>query len=143
VLREYALHTTTWRPWRRLQSAPPAPSCGTVGRLRQHSSSTILALDARVSAGFIAALFLIAQVCDGLFTYAAVQRFGTIAEGNPLLVTWMALVGPTPALLGAKIVASACGLVLYFCGIHRVLLALTVFYGVAAVGPWLAIFMRI
>ena len=94
-------------------------------------------------AGVIAVLFLIAQVADGLLTYAAVQRFGIVAEGNPILVDWMALVGPTPALLGAKLLASGCGLILYFCGIHRVLLALTVLYGVAAVGPWVAIFAHL
>ena len=88
----------------------------------------------------VAIVFLLVQVCDGVLTYSAVQSFGLAAEGNPLLATWMALVGPATALVGAKVMASVCGLVLYCCGIHRVLLALTLFYGVAAVGPWLAIF---
>jgi hypothetical protein len=88
-------------------------------------------------------LFLVAQVCDGLLTYAAVDLFGIAAEGNPLLVTWMGLVGPEPALLGAKLLASGCGILLYLVGTHRVLLGLTVFYGAAAVGPWLAIYHQL
>ena len=85
-------------------------------------------------------LFVVAQVCDGVLTYVAVQRFGLVAEANPLLVTWMALIGPAPALAGAKILAACCGVVLYVCGVHRILLALTILYTVAAVGPWLAFF---
>ena len=84
-------------------------------------------------------IFLIAQACDGLFTYAAVQAYGLMAEGNLLLETWMALVGAGPAIVGAKVVAASCGVLLYWLGIHRVLLGLTVFYGVAAIGPWLVV----
>jgi hypothetical protein len=96
-----------------------------------------------VSAGFIATLFVIAQVADGVLTYAAVQHFGVAAEANPLLVSWMLLIGPAPALAGAKLLAGACGFVLYVCGVHRVLLALTILYSIVAVGPWLAIFTRL
>ena len=91
----------------------------------------------------IVVLFLIAQVCDGVLTYAALQLFGPQAEGNPLLLTWIALVGPESALLGAKVLASGCGILLYLVGTHRVLFGLTLLYGVAAVGPWLAIFHRV
>jgi hypothetical protein len=91
----------------------------------------------------VVALFLIAQVCDGVLTYAALQHFGPDAEGNPLLVTWIALIGPESALLGAKLLASGCGILLYVVGTYRVLLGLTVLYGAAAVGPWLAIFHRL
>ena len=45
-----------------------------------------------------------------------------------------------PALLGAKLMAAGCGVVLYLTGVHRILAGLTAFYGVAAIGPWLAIF---
>ena len=93
-----------------------------------------------MSPRLVIVLFVLAQVCDGLLTYAAVQLFGVEAEGNPLLVTWMALIGSEPALIGAKLLATGCGIFLYMLGIHRVLLALTVFYGAAAVGPWVAIF---
>jgi hypothetical protein len=88
-------------------------------------------------------LFLLAQACDGLFTYAAVRAFGVVAEGNMLLATWMALVGAGPALIGAKSLAGACGVFLYGVGKRQVLLALTVVYGVAAIGPWLVIYRQL
>ena len=58
-------------------------------------------------------LFLTAQGFDGLFTYTAVHAYGLNAEGNFLIATWMALVGPAAALFGAKTVAAACGILLY------------------------------
>jgi uncharacterized protein DUF5658 len=85
------------------------------------------------------ALFLIAQLLDGVMTYAGIQHFGLWAEGNPLLSTWMTLVGPQPAIVGAKLMASACGMVLYWYGMRNVLWALTLLYAGAAVGPWFAI----
>jgi hypothetical protein len=71
--------------------------------------------------------FLLAQACDGILTYLAVRSDGIAAEGNMLLSTWMVLVGPAPTLLYAR-------------GVHRILAALTIFYAVSAVGPWLLIF---
>lgn len=88
------------------------------------------------------ALFLILQASDGLITYGAVSIFGAGAEGNPLLQTWMHLAGPGPALLGAKLLACACGAVLYTRGIMKTLAALTGFYMLAAVGPWLHVLSR-
>lgn len=88
-------------------------------------------------------LFLIAQLCDGLFTYVAVSAFGLAAEGNLLLATWMGLVGPAPALLGAKMLAVGCGILLYIKGVHRTLALLTIFYAVGAVGPWLLVLSRL
>jgi len=84
-------------------------------------------------------LFLLAQVCDGLFTYAAVSAFGTEAEGNVLLATWIALIGPAPALVGAKLLAAGCGILLYVKGVHKTLALLTAFYAVGAVGPWVLV----
>jgi hypothetical protein len=84
-------------------------------------------------------LFLVAQVCDGLLTYAGIRHFGAAIEANPLIVSWMALLGPEPALVGAKVFASGCGIALYLVGTYRVLFGLTVFYGVAAIAPWLAV----
>lgn len=81
-------------------------------------------------------LFLAAQACDGLFTYVAVQTYGLMAEGNLLLATWMALVGPGPAIVGAKVLAGGCGVILYCLHIRRVLLGLTLFYALVAVLPW-------
>lgn len=82
-------------------------------------------------------MFLIAQVCDGIFTYAGIHAYGLAAEGNLLLSTWMGLVGPGPAIVGAKLLAGGLGVLLYCLGVSRVLLALTLLYGMVAVGPWL------
>lgn len=87
----------------------------------------------------ILSMFLIAQACDGVFTYTAVEAYGPVAEGNLLIATWIALVGPAPAIVGAKLLAGGCGVFLYCLGIRRVLLGLTLFYGLAAIAPWLIV----
>jgi hypothetical protein len=87
-------------------------------------------------------LFLTAQGYDALFTYTAVQAYGVAAEGNVLIATWMVLVGPLTALVGAKTLACACGVLLYIRGLHRTLSLLTLFYGVGAIGPWMIVFSR-
>lgn len=88
-------------------------------------------------------IFIVLQAADGLLTYAAVERFGTAAEGNPILVTWMLLTGSEAALLGAKALACVCGGVLYVAGVHHVLAGLSALYLFAAVVPWLRIFATI
>ncbi|HMF59154.1 MAG TPA: hypothetical protein VK595_02210 [Vicinamibacterales bacterium] len=85
----------------------------------------------------VLAVFIVLQIADGLITFQAVALFGLAAEGNPLLATWMMLVGAGPALLGAKFVACACAAFLHRCGYHRVLAGLATVYVVLAVGPWL------
>ena len=85
-------------------------------------------------------LFLVAQGWDGILTYVAVGVYGLEAEGNLLLATWMGLVGPAPALLGAKLGAAACGILLYVLGVHRALAGLTLLYAVAAIVPWLLVY---
>ena len=93
-------------------------------------------------ARLILLVFVVLQAADGLITYGAVTIFGTAAEGNPLLETWMHIAGPGPALFGAKLLACACGVVLYSLGIRRTLAALTAFYVFAGIGPWLHILSR-
>ena len=83
------------------------------------------------------AVFFVFQLADGLITYTVVGLFGLHAEANPLVATWMAVAGIGPALLGAKLLACGCGLVLYHYRTHRVLAGLTGVYLVGAVGPWL------
>jgi hypothetical protein len=84
-------------------------------------------------------VFIVLQAADGLLTYAAVERFGVAAEGNPILATWMMLTGYEAALLGAKTLACLCGGVLYVAGVYHVLAGLSVLYLFAAVVPWLQI----
>jgi hypothetical protein len=88
----------------------------------------------------VLALFLLTQACDGAFTYTAVRAYGIAAEGNMVLATWMALVGPFPTLFVAKLVAAGGGVLLYSRGIHRTLALLTLLYLVGAIGPWLMVF---
>lgn len=85
-------------------------------------------------------LFLLAQLCDGIFTYAAVSAVGLAAEGNVLLATWMGIAGPGPTLVAAKVLAALAGLLVYARGMHGVLAGLTAFYAAAAVGPWVFVF---
>jgi hypothetical protein len=85
-------------------------------------------------------IFIVLQAADGVLTYVAVERFGTAAEGNPLLATWMMLTGAAPALVGAKAMACLCGGLLYLAGVHHVLAGLSMLYLFAAVIPWLRIF---
>jgi hypothetical protein len=87
-------------------------------------------------------VFIALQAADGLLTYAAVERFGTGAEGNPILATWIMLTGSGTALIGAKTLACMCGAVLYVAGVHHVLAGLSALYLFAAVVPWLRIFAQ-
>lgn len=89
------------------------------------------------------ALFIVLQAADGLLTYAAVERFGMGAEGNPILATWMVITGSEAALVGAKMLACFCGAVLYVAGVYHVLAGLSVLYLFAAVVPWLRILTSI
>lgn len=89
------------------------------------------------SARIIFAVFVIFQVADGLITYSAVSLFGSEAEGNPLIATWIDLAGPEAAIAGAKLLACGCGALLYALGVRRTLAALTGMYLFVAVGPWL------
>jgi Domain of unknown function (DUF5658) len=84
-------------------------------------------------------IFIALQVADGLLTYGAISVFGIGAEGNPLIQTWIHLIGTGPTLVGAKLLACACGAVLYALEIRKTLAALTGLYLFAAVGPWLHI----
>lgn len=85
------------------------------------------------------AVFVVLQVADGLITYGAISIFGSGAEGNPLLKTWIHVAGAGPALFGAKLLACGCGAILYTLGTSRALAGLTVLYVLAAIGPWLHI----
>ena len=89
------------------------------------------------------AIFVVLQMVDGVLTYAAVDRFGAAAEGNPIIATWIMITGAAPALLGAKLLACACGGVLYAAGVHRVLAGLTALYLFGAVVPWLRIYSQL
>jgi hypothetical protein len=94
----------------------------------------------RLTPRLILLVFLVLQIFDGILTYTAVAWLGVVGEGNVLLAAAMQFAGAGPALLAAKAVASACGVLLYARGFYAVLGALTGLYLLAAITPWLMIF---
>jgi hypothetical protein len=85
----------------------------------------------------VLAVFVTAQVLDGLLTGWGVLRFGTNVELNPLLTTAIHTFGLAPALVGAKAVATTCGVILYATACHRPLAITAGLYVGVAVVPWL------
>ena len=83
--------------------------------------------------------FLIAQACDGVFTYVGVATYGVHVEGNPLLAWLMSAVGSGPAVAAAKTAAGAFGIALHLVAVHRVVAALAVFYVAVAILPWVSV----
>ena len=87
-------------------------------------------------------VFLTFQAADGLMTYGAASLFGPSAEGNPIIAAWIQLLGPGPAILAAKVMASAGGVLLYRRGVHTWLTAVTLLYAFGALLPWLYVLGR-
>lgn len=90
-------------------------------------------------ADIVVVVFLLAQACDGVFTYVGVSLYGVGIEGNPLLAWLMAAIGEGPALAAAKVMAGALGIALHLTAVHRILAALSAFYVAVAILPWIAI----
>ena len=84
-------------------------------------------------------VFLAAQVLDGVLTYRGVSTLGVAAEANLLLATAIEAIGAARALLSAKLLASACGYILFCGGFHRLLAVAAGLYIGVAVFPWLTI----
>ncbi len=81
-------------------------------------------------------LFLVSQALDGIFTYLGLQQYGVAAEGNPLIVSVMPVLGQGLAVACAKLFAASLGLILHLRGVHDAVALLTVLYVGAAVVPW-------
>jgi hypothetical protein len=90
-------------------------------------------------ASLVFGIFLLAQVLDGLLTYAGLSLLGTQVEANVLLTTWMDLIGTPATIVGAKVLACACGYVLYYTAWHRPLAITAGLYIGVAVIPWCAV----
>ena len=84
-------------------------------------------------------LFLVAQACDGVFTYVGVTVYGPHMEGNPLISWLMAAMGQGAAVTTTKLAAAGFGIALHLSAVHKTVALLTGFYMVAAVIPWAAI----
>jgi hypothetical protein len=83
--------------------------------------------------------FLIAQACDGVFTYVGVATYGLHVEGNPLLGWLIGALGSGVGVATAKAAAGGFGIVLHLIAVHRILAALAAFYVAVAVVPWIAV----
>jgi hypothetical protein len=90
-------------------------------------------------ATIVFAVFLTAQVLDGLLTYIGVSLLGVEVEANVLLARSMAAIGTPGTLIAAKVVACVCGYVLYRTAWHRPLAITAGLYLGVAVVPWLGI----
>lgn len=82
-------------------------------------------------------VFFVVQALDAAFTYWGVAAYGRSIEANPLIAHLMHAIGEGPALASAKFTAAACGMILHLTEVHRIVVALTVFYLAAAIGPWM------
>jgi hypothetical protein len=85
---------------------------------------------------WLLALFVAVQLADAAMTLAGVQRFGPIAEGNPLLAFCIVSCGATKTIVTAKCGAVVLATGLYARACYLVLAALTVVYVFGAIGPW-------
>lgn len=90
-------------------------------------------------APIVLALFILTQVLDGALTYWGVTQFGIGIESNSYLASLMQSIGPAPALIAAKALAVACGVVLFSTTSFRVLAVATGWCLGFAVVPWLVL----
>jgi len=107
------------------------------------ATSTMLAPRSQRSwfGDIILLLFLLAQVCDGAFTYIGVQMFGPVAEGNPIVAWYIAVFGAGVALFATKAVAVGCAALLHVHARHMTVGLLTIVYLTFAVIPWMGILL--
>ena len=90
---------------------------------------------------FVIVTFLLAQCFDGIFTYVGIALWGPAVEANPLISSAIAMAGPAVALLGAKLLAISCGIVLHLLHVHSIIGILTAVYVAAAIVPWTRLFV--
>ena len=83
--------------------------------------------------------FLIAQACDGVFTYIGVATYGVRAEANPLLAWLMVGLGCGAGVAAAKLAAGVFGIALHLISVHRVVAALAALYFAVAILPWIGV----
>lgn len=87
------------------------------------------------------AVFAAVQCADAWCTAVGIARFGPGIEGNPILAFYVAAFGAS-TVVGAKLIAVACGAVLHLFARQAVLVVLTAAYVVFAVVPWLCVLVR-
>ena len=77
-----------------------------------------------------------------MFTYAGIASFGRDVEANPIVSWYIGMYGAVAALIGVKLLALACGVILHLTAMHRVIAVLVVVYAVGALWPWTLVFWR-
>ena len=87
--------------------------------------------------------FMVVQGLDGALTYIGIATYGHAIEANPLVSSAIAVAGPGPGLTAAKLLAAACGIVLHLLRVHGLVAALTLFYLVVAIVPWVGMLLLI
>jgi hypothetical protein len=81
--------------------------------------------------------FILVQCADAWLTVIGIGRYGAAIEANPILAWYVAAFGAGIALGAAKLMAVGCAAALYVHACHRTLTALTLFYVVVAIVPWI------
>lgn len=92
---------------------------------------------------FVLMAFIAVQLCDGAFTYVGVHALGPAAEANPIVASYMAILGTGAALFLTKGLAIGCAAILHLLGRHRTIAVLTVIYLIFAVWPWSLVFAMV
>ncbi len=91
----------------------------------------------------IVAIFVVAQILDGLLTYHDLNTWGLNIEANPLVAWGISMMGIGLGLGAAKIIASVSGLFLYRHRFHNLVALLAAIYLIFAVMPWAYLFLTI
>jgi len=90
----------------------------------------------RMFGDVVCVAFIAAQAVDGVCSYVGLLVFGAGIEANPLIGWYIATFGAGAALIGAKLMATICGVILHCGGMHRTVGILTILYLLGAVWPW-------
>jgi uncharacterized protein DUF5658 len=100
------------------------------------AASETRAAPSRLFGDVVCVAFITAQAVDGVCSYVGLLVFGAGIEANPLIAWYIATFGAGAALIGAKLVATICGVILHCGGMHRTVGVLTILYLIGAVWPW-------
>jgi hypothetical protein len=85
--------------------------------------------------------FVLVQALDGVLTLVGMHTFGLRIEANPLIAWYAHALGPEVAVSAAKLFAVGCGVALYLTAHYRTIAALALTYVLAALGPWIHVFL--
>jgi hypothetical protein len=119
---------------------PPAATIRSVALRRLATPCDDTAVVSWTEATVVLAIFVAAQIADGILTYWGVTTLGIHVEGNGLLAAGMEAIGPFRTLISAKLLACVCGWILYRTASHRPLAVMAGLYIGVAVTPWMLVY---